>query len=288
MSRARVMVVGDLVTDVVAVLSATLEAGSDTPAQVRVGPGGQGANTAAWLAETDTPVTLVSAVGNDHPGEQRRSELSGVDLEVRGVPGARTGTVVVLSHDGDRTMVSDRGAAADLRADDIDVALSHFPDTTHLHLSGYVLLGHGSREAGRHALATARARGLSTSVDAASAAPLRAAGGRFLDWVAGTDLLLANADEAQVLGGDVPAALTAAANTVVVKHGAAGARWTGADGTTVQVDPVPVIVVDPTGAGDAFAAGLLGAWLDGADPASALSAGARLGARAVGLVGARP
>jgi ribokinase len=284
----RVLVVGDLLTDVLAVLAAPLAARSDTPAEVHVTGGGQGANTASWLAAAGSPVTLVAAVGDDQAGRQRQAELAGVDLAVRRVPGARTGTVVVLSHDGDRTMVSDRGAAADLRPDDIDVALSHFPDTTHLHLSGYVLLGHGSREAGRHALATAHARGLSTSVDAASAAPLRAAGGRFLDWVAGTDLLLANADEAQVLGGDVPAALTTAANTVVVKHGAAGARWTGADGTTVQVDPVPVIVVDPTGAGDAFAAGLLGAWLDGGDPASALSAGARLGARAVGLVGARP
>jgi ribokinase len=286
MTRGRVLVVGDLVTDVLAVLSAAPVAGSDTPAEVRVTGGGQGANTAAWLAHASTPVTLVAAVGTDDAGRQRQAELAGVDLAVREVPGVRTGTVVVLSHDDDRTMITDRGAAAHLRPADVDAGLSLFPDTVHLHLSGYVLLEEGSHAAGRHALAAARDQGLSTSVDAATAAPLRRLGGGvFLDWVAGVDLLLANADEAEVFGSR---ALAAVAGAVVVKHGAGGSRWTGADGTTVRADPVPVTMVDPTGAGDAFAGGLLTAWLGGADPISALSAGARLGARAVGLVGARP
>lgn len=289
MTAARILVVGDLVTDVLAVLSAPLAAGSDTPARVRVGGGGQAANTAAWLAEAGTRVTLLAAVGADDPGRQRQAELAGVDLAVREVPGARTGTVVVLSHDGERTMITDRGAAVHLRPDDVDAALSRFPDTTHLHLSGYVLLSGDSRPAGLHALATARAHGLSTSVDAASAAPLRSTGGdTFLRWVDGTDLLLVNADEEKVLASDPASTLTAVAGAVVVKHGAEGARWLGVDDTTVRTGPVPATVVDPTGAGDAFAAGLLAAWLGGAEPAAALAVGARLGARAVATAGARP
>jgi ribokinase len=47
-------------------------------------------------------------------------------------------------------------------------------------------------------------------------------------------------------------------------------------------------VVDVTGAGDAFAAGLLSAWCSGASPEEALRAGNRLGARAVSTPGARP
>jgi len=52
--------------------------------------------------------------------------------------------------------------------------------------------------------------------------------------------------------------------------------------------PPRVPVKDPTGAGDAFAAGLLTAWLSGSSPEAALTAGAELGAAAVGRIGGRP
>ena len=49
-SDDRSIVVGDLVTDVLAVLAGRSATGSDTPAAIRVTGGGQAANTAAWLA----------------------------------------------------------------------------------------------------------------------------------------------------------------------------------------------------------------------------------------------
>ena len=64
----RVVVVGDMVTDVLAVLTGPLAAGSDTPARIHVAGGGQAANTAAWLSWYGVPVTLVAAVGDDEPG----------------------------------------------------------------------------------------------------------------------------------------------------------------------------------------------------------------------------
>jgi sugar/nucleoside kinase (ribokinase family) len=163
-----------------------------------------------------------------------------------------------------------------------------------LHLSAYPLFDPGSAPAALAALATAREAGLRVSVDAASAGPLAAAGSAAHDWLRGIDLLFANLDEARVLVGD-PAAdpvdaarsLTGLARSVVVKLGAAGAIRVDGD-RLVRVDAVPVEVVDPTGAGDAFAAGLLAAELTGADPVTALRAGAALGARAVSQLGARP
>ncbi|HEY8472959.1 MAG TPA: PfkB family carbohydrate kinase [Natronosporangium sp.] len=281
--RRRVVVVGDLVTDVLAKVAGPIAAGTDTPATIRVGGGGQAANTAAWLASRGVPVTLVAAVGDDSAGRERVAELvaAGVDAAVRTVPGVPTGTLVVLTGGGERTMLADRGAADRLQPADVDAALARLPDTGHLHLSGYPLLGEGSRAAGRRALAAARERGLSTSVDAASVAPLRQVGpAAFLTWVRGVDLLFANADEAALLS---PAP---AGTVLVVKQGAAGARWLGERVYEVPGEPVPV--VDPTGAGDAFAAGLLATWLAGGDPASALRDGVRLGARAVTTLGARP
>ncbi len=149
----------------------------------------------------------------------------------------------------------------------------------HLHLSGYVLLNEGSRPGGLAALAAAREHGLTVSVDAASAAPLRAVGAEvFLTWVRGIDLLLCNADEAAVLAGrglpeEQAAALSTVARNVIVKRGGDGAVWASRDGVLRSIAGVRVPSLDPTGAGDAFAAGLLTAWCAGADAADALAAG---------------
>ncbi len=277
------VVVGDLVTDVVAVTAGTPEPGTDTDGTVRITGGGQAANTAAWLAAAGCAVTLVAAVGDDEAGRRRVAELelSGVRCAVSAYP-ARTGTVVVLAAAGERTMVADRGANLLLSPADVDAGLAAAPAAAHLHLSGYVLLDPASRPAGRHALAAARERGLTTSVDAASAGPLARAPG-FAGWVRGADLLLANADEAAVLGD--PASV---ARHVVVKRGAAGASWSTPGGVLASATAPAVPVLDPTGAGDAFAAGLLALWLSGAPPAEALRAGVALGARAVQVIGSRP
>lgn len=295
MNRPVVVVVGDLVTDVLAVLSGPLNTGSDTAARIRLTGGGQAANTAAWLAGRGFPVTLVATVGEDAAGRDRVAELSaaGVDCAVRPVPAVPTGTLVVLSEAGERSMVTDRGAADQLRPDDVDRALDRTPDAGHVHVSGYALLGEGSRAAGRHALTAARDRGLTTSVDAASTAPLRRVGTSFLDWVQGVDLLLANAGEAAALtSAGAPDAAAGILRhrtgaSVVVKVGPSGAIWAGPAHVT-RVPAEPATVADPTGAGDAFAAGLLSAWLRGAGPAAALRAGAHLGATAVTMPGARP
>ncbi|MBQ1026691.1 PfkB family carbohydrate kinase [Micromonospora sp. C95] len=292
----RVLVVGDVVTDVVAVLSGPLAPGSDTPAAIRSTGGGQAANTAAWLAAQGVPVTLVGAVGDDGAGRDRVAELTaaGVDCAVDEIAGSATGTVIVLTANDERTMVTERGANVLLRPDHVAAALSGAPDATHLHLSGYTLLDADSRPAGLRALAVARERGLTTSVDAASAAPLRAVGtAAFVNWVREIDLLLVNVDEATVLAGGLePAAqgraLLSVARRVVVKRGGAGAVWVDRDATIVTSSAHRVAVRDVTGAGDAFAAGLLRAWLAGATPDAALSRAVDLGATAVAQIGARP
>jgi sugar/nucleoside kinase (ribokinase family) len=287
-----VVVAGDIVTDILAVHSGPLATGSDTPARIEVTGGGAAANTAAWLAAEGVPVTLVGVVGADAAGAARIDELraAGVRCAIRRARHARTGSIVVLSAHGERTMLVDRGANAALTPDDVAAAL---PGARHLHLSGYTLLDPGTRVVGLRALAAAAAQGATTSVDAASAAPLRHAPD-FLQWVRGTALLFANLDEAVALldapvgpAEQVAARLAGFVARAVVKLGAAGSVWADA-GAVVAAPAVPAEVLDPTGAGDAFAAGVLAAWLDGAGAPDALAAGARLGARAVARLGGRP
>jgi sugar/nucleoside kinase (ribokinase family) len=107
----------------------------------------------------------------------------------------------------------------------------------------------------------------------------------FLGWTEGVDLLLPNEIEAEALGGD--GAMLGAARAAAVSMGAGGARWVTSTHTW-RVPAPEVVEGDRTGCGDAFDAGVLAAWLSGADPSAALARGVGLGSRAAGRVGARP
>jgi sugar/nucleoside kinase (ribokinase family) len=275
-----VVVVGDLAVDVLVEARSPAVPGADVPARIRMRAGGAGANTAAWLAHLGAQATLVARVGADPAGRTAAHDLreAAVQPALAVDPDLPTCTVVVLLADGDRTMLSDRGAAARLRPADLPA----LDGADHLHLSGYVLLDPRSRDAGLAALAAARAAGLSTSVDPQVAPAL---GPAFLDDVRGVDLLLPNAAELAALGGLDP--LRDVVGAVAATDGPRAARWTDRRGTWVA-EPPPADVVDPTGAGDAFDAGVLVAWLAGSGPASALGAGCAAGAAAVRRLGARP
>lgn len=290
-----VVVVGDVVVDIVVRHDRPLAPSSDTVATVRTTGGGAAANTAVWLSRLGLDVTLVARVGDDPAGRAQAAELAGHGVRCRLAvdPAAPTGSVVVLvGPDGERTMLSDRGANLRLTAAD----LPPMPSGGHLHLSGYTLLDGGCRPAGLAALRLARAAGLTVSVDPASSAPLAAAGpAAFLGWTRGADLLLPNLPEAQLLAGlpdDAPAATAGRAlageyGAVAVTEGADGALWCRA-GHVVHRPAPPATVVDSTGAGDAFSAGLLAAWLTGAAGPDAIDRGMRLAAGVLGRLGARP
>jgi ribokinase len=273
-----IVVLGDLMADVVVTASGPLARGSDTPASVRFVGGGQGANVAAWLGWLGAPVAFVGRVGDDVPGRAAVAALRGCGVDVRAEIDfdRRTGCcVVIVEPDGERTMLPDPGA---------NDAFVHLPDDvvqpgSHLHVAGYALLREGSRPAALEALSRARAAGMTTSLDLSSAALLSP--GCFA--AVSVDLVRANEAEAAALGDS----LSAVGAEVVVTRGARGARWT--DGARVEeVAAEPASVVDTTGAGDAFVAGLLAARVTGAAPRQALAGACHAAAVAVGIPGGRP
>lgn len=293
-----VVVIGDVMTDVIARVDDPLALGSDTPARVLTRQGGAGANLAAWLAALGHPVAFVGCVGDDPFGREAVQVLTaaGVRTHVGVDPSAATGTCVVLvGRDGERTMLPDAGANSAL-------SVRHLPleamrQASHLHVSGYTLLNPGSRAAGQAALAVAREAGVPTSVDAASAAPLEAVGpGEFVRLTDGVDLMMCTLDEAEVLCGSrdpdvVSARLTAHYPQLLLKLGASGALWRAADdrpGCSVPAVAASGVIVDSTGAGDAFAAAYLATTGRGGSVTDGLAAGCDLAATVVTRAGARP
>src|ERR1700732_417883 len=139
---------GDRSTATVAHARLALARGSDTPAAVTMHGGGSGANVAAWMAADGGDVAFVGRRGSDIAGRNRDMELMGYGVDARLVmdPERPTGTCVVLvTHKGDRTLLSDPGANAALLPEDIPPDL--FNQGSHLHLSGYSLVNEGSRKA---------------------------------------------------------------------------------------------------------------------------------------------
>jgi sugar/nucleoside kinase (ribokinase family) len=291
----RIVVVGDLMTDTVAHAALPLVRGSDTPATVTMHGGGSGANIAAWLAVDGGEVAFIGRRGADIAGRNRDMELMGYGVDARLVmdPERPTGTcVVMVTHKGDHTMLSDPGANAALSPDDLPSDV--FAPGWHLHMSGYTLLNPGSRPAAQTALSRAEQAQMTISVDGASAAPLERLGAEpFLELTSGATALIVNQAQASVLTGrDDPAqairVLTAWYPQVVLKLGPDGAMYAnGRDPVRVPAQPLEKFV-DGTGAGDAFCAGFLPPWLDNKPAGEALASGCRLAARAIGLVGARP
>ena len=141
------------------------------------------------------------------------------------------------------------------------------------------------------ALHALRARGVKVSFDFGY--DLHLAKDPFLkSLIAEVDYLLINEDEAKLYSKRRTLAQAEAfwkehARHTVIKLGPKGSRWISPRGVVEEAAPM-VRAVDTTGAGDAFNAGFLAAWLHGAEPGAALDAGVRAGTRVAGAAGARP
>ncbi|MFC8127567.1 carbohydrate kinase family protein [Streptomyces sp. NPDC057302] len=312
------LVVGDVVTDIVARHRTPPLPGTDTAAAIRTVPGGAGANVACWAAAWGCrDVRLLGRVGADSAAwHEEALTRAGVRSRLVVDSEAPTGTVICLVDGGgggraERTFLTDSGAS--LRLSGTDWSPSLLEGVGWLHLSGYLFFAEPSREVARKALAAARARGIPVSVDPASAGFLGELGaGRFLAATEGVEVLLPSEGEVEVLGlagapgagavdglGPVDAAdvswlAEAAARlsrrypVVVVKRGAAGAVVALGGEVRAEIPALPAAARDTTGAGDAFTGAFLASRLSGAGLCEAAAEGCRAGARAVELVGGRP
>jgi sugar/nucleoside kinase (ribokinase family) len=255
--------------------------------------GGSGAIVACGAARLGVRTAIAGVVGDDLFGRFMIDALGerGVDTSAVVVdPAQRTGLTVVLSKpEGDRAMLTYRGAISSMTADAVDAASAR-----HLHVASLFLqtaLAPGLPDLFR----AVKDAGATTSIDP-NWDPSERWDGGLRELLPLTDLFLPNGEEAmRIAGRDDPPeaarALAAAGPLVAVKLGAGGALAANGDELIQVSAPTGVDPVDTTGAGDSFDAGVLAGLLKEWPPERMLELGCACGAlstRAAGGTAAQP
>jgi 2-dehydro-3-deoxygluconokinase len=248
---------------------------------------GAESNLAIGLARLGEPVGWFGRVGDDGLGLGILDTLRAESVDVsRAIvdPSRSTGVLVRDTHAERRIQVvyaRRESAGGALGPDDLDPA--YLGSARLLHVTGITpALSSQAREATYAALAIAASNGIPVSFDPNIRRRLWRDPAEMISALApiaeGAAIILAGLGEGQVLSGaqthdDVAKYfLGHGARMVVLRLGAEGS-W-GTDGVRSWHSPAtPVQVCDPIGAGDAFNAGFLSAWLDGCDLPDAMARG---------------
>jgi len=256
---------------------------------------GAESNVAIGLSRLGHTSGWISRVGDDEFGRAIVFRVRGEGVDTSHVicdPAAPTGLVVRERRElgAIEQVYYRRGSAASrMCATDLDEA--YVADARFLHLTGITpALSESCRETVFAAAEIARGAGVSVVLDPNYRSKLwdrDTARAVMRDLAARCDILLPGTDEAELLTGhsDVEAAGRALVRLgptmVVIKIGARGALVVTED-ELVHVAATPLErVVDPVGAGDAFAAGLLSGLLRELDTHSAVRLANRCGAVAM-------
>ena len=258
--------------------------------------GGSAANTMAALATLGPRCAFVGQVGDDRLGRLFRQDMidRGIAFDIPPLPGDMpTGRCLIIVHpDGHRTMNTAIGASEYLPEAALDPRL--IADSAILYVEGYMLRTPEPRAAAHVAMDIARAAGRKTAFTLSAEWCIREHRDDYRALIDGgpIDILLANEGELLVLSGcaDLDAAIAWAGEhfpLVIVTCGPDGAIAIekGVRYTTPAEPSGPV--VDTTGAGDLFAAGVLAGLIAGHDLPRALRMGSIAAGKVITIVGPR-
>jgi len=296
------VVVGDALVDKQYWVKRMPQPGEDVPIlSARSHTGGSAMNTAMALGFLDTPVSFAGRIGSDDDGRGliQTMETAGVDTSCVLAEGQTGYTLAMIDETGERTMFSCRGASAQPLVLTAKLKLALY-NARVLMLSGYLLQ---NEEQASFALEAAKAVKTAGGIVAFDPSPVVGSVDQktLRDMLAQTDMLLPNLAELEAMAGTgdiVRAMALLKVPCIALKKGGSGAQlalrrnFILADGKPAGLNamhtaaPIPTEVVDTTGAGDAFNAGVLASYLRGEKPESWIVRGNALAARVIAREGA--
>ena len=255
--------------------------GADTPSSVERRRGGSAANVAAAAGAGGRAARFIGHVGADYVGDHLIAELEGHGVDVVASRGGRSATIVVILHDdGERSMVTDRGSSTELH----DPQPRWLDGSTMLHVPLYSLSSGPLADTAATLVGWAHERGIPVSVDLSATSLLESLGlERVLDLLRELQpsYVLANEQEAAMIEEAAgPRRLSQLAGVALVaKRGPGPVRVVTGNEVAEVSAPDLGPLDDTTGAGDAFAAGFLGAIVDGRKLVPSVEVGHRFAAR---------
>ncbi len=228
--------------------------------------GGSTANTMAGLASLGANGLFIGKVKDDALGKSFAADLKriGVHYETEKAKGGPSTAccLIVVTPDGHRSMNTYLGACRELTPDDVDTEAIGRADV--LYIEGYLWDAVGAKAAIRKAIAAAKGGGRNVAMTLSDPFCVGRFRHEFMALLkADIDILFANEEEAKSLYevesfDEVLVAARAWPGLAALTRSEKGCVIAAPDGEVHVIDAEPVSrVVDTTGAGDQFAAGLL-------------------------------
>jgi sugar/nucleoside kinase (ribokinase family) len=286
----QVLCVGDMVADIFASpLLRFPEPGELVLTErITVFPGGNALNTAVALRRLGERVVMAGSIGDDALGRLLLDQMQMQGLDVRGVrrePAGRTAsTFIFLAEGEDRRFIHSLGVAATFSGEHISQEL--IPHNGVMLVGGYLKLGAWDDNVLADLMCQARQRNCTVVLNICIAQDSGVDPGRCLSLLKHVDVFVPNEDEACILTGEtVPARQAkvlrrAGSRVVVITRGGQGLYANDGE-RVVEMGIFHVPLVDPSGCGDCFNAGLIAGLLRGWDIVHTLEF-----ASAVGAIGA--
>ncbi len=265
-NQKQILCVGDMVGDIFSSPLARLPEPGELVLcdKIAVFPGGNALNTAIALCRLGENVAVAGSIGDDSLSRLLLDQIQAQGLDVRGLrrePAGRTASTFILRAEGeDWRFIHSLGVAATFTGEYVSPEL--IPDNGIMLVGGYLKLGAWDDNELADLMRHVWQRNCKVVLNICIAQDSGVDPGRCLPLLEHVDIFVPNEEEASILTGEVvpmlqaKALLDAGAGAVVITRGAQG-LFADDGKRTVEMGIFKVPVVDPSGCGDCFTAGLI-------------------------------